>query len=84
MPSCLRLASLAHPLPWPLPPPSAPAPRTPLAAGMFSNVLHLGLILAFVFGAGWGVAGAGLATSLSHWVALAFLMANVLGRGYMK
>jgi Na+-driven multidrug efflux pump len=37
-----------------------------------------------VFGAGWGVAGAGLATSLSHWTALAFLLANVLGRGYMK
>lgn len=61
-----------------------PPCRTPLAAGMFSNVLHLGLLVAFVFGAGWGVAGAGLATSLSHWVALAFLLANVLGRGYMK
>ena len=51
---------------------------------MFSNVLHLLLILALVFGARWGVAGAGLATSLSHWTALAFLMANVVGRGYMK
>lgn len=58
--------------------------RTPLAAGIFSNILHLGLLVAFVFGAGWGVAGAGLATSLSHWVALAFLLANVLGRGYVK
>lgn len=58
--------------------------RTPLAAGIFSNVLHLGLLVTFVFGAGWGVAGAGLATSLSHWVALAFLLTNVLGRGYVK
>ncbi|KAI7846376.1 hypothetical protein COHA_000087 [Chlorella ohadii] len=58
--------------------------KTPLAAGIFSNVLHLGLLVTFVFGAGWGVAGAGLATSLSHWVALAFLLTNVLGRGYVK
>ena len=61
-----------------------PACRTPLAAGVFGNVLHLGLILALVFGLGWGVAGAGLATSLSHWAALGFLLANVVGRGYMQ
>lgn len=58
--------------------------RTPLAAGMFSNVLHLGLLVALVFGLGWGVAGAGLATSISHWAGLAFLLATVLGRGYMR
>ncbi|EFN56262.1 hypothetical protein CHLNCDRAFT_57674 [Chlorella variabilis] len=58
--------------------------KTPLAAGMVGNLIHLGLILALVFGLGWGVAGVGLATSLSHWVALTFLMANVLGRGYVK
>ena len=51
---------------------------------MFGNVLHLGLILLLVFGMGWGVAGAGLATSISHWATLSFLLANVLGRGYMQ
>ena len=61
-----------------------PARSTPLAAGIFSNVLHLGLLVSLVFGLGWGVAGAGLATSLSHWVAVGFLLANVLGRGYMR
>lgn len=63
---------------------SAAPCRTPLAAGMFSNVLHLGLLVALVFGLGWGVAGAGLATSISHWAGLAFLLATVLGRGYMR
>lgn len=51
---------------------------------MFSNVLHLGLLLVLVFGLGWGVAGAGLATSISHWAGLAFLLATVLSRGYMR
>ena len=67
--------------------PAAPlhtARSTPLAAGVFSNVLHLGLLMALVFGMGLGVAGAGLATSLSHWVAVAFLLANVLRRGYVR
>ncbi len=73
----LRIASQP-----PLPPPLCR--RTPLAAGMFSNVLHLGLLLVLVFGLGWGVAGAGLATSISHWAGLAFLLATVLSRGYMR
>ncbi|PSC70934.1 MATE efflux family isoform A [Micractinium conductrix] len=58
--------------------------RTPLYAGILGNLLHLGLIMLLVFGLGWGVAGAGLATSLSHWLSIAFLLANVLGRGYMR
>ena len=81
---------LRTPCPSSLPPPPHPTPpsarpcRTPLAAGVVGNVLHLGLLLGLVFGLGWGVAGAGLATSLSHWAALAYLMANVLGKGYMR
>lgn len=51
---------------------------------MVSNVIHLGLLLLLVFGMGWGVAGAGLATSLSHWVALTFLVANCLRCGYLR
>ncbi|KAI3426457.1 hypothetical protein D9Q98_008824 [Chlorella vulgaris] len=58
--------------------------RSPLAAGVVGNLLHLALILVLVFGLGWGVAGAGLATSLSHWAALSYLIGTVLSRGYMR
>lgn len=51
---------------------------------MFSNLLHLGLLVLLVFKLNLGVAGAGLATSLSHWVAITFLMTRVLSRGYMR
>lgn len=61
-----------------------PVCSTPLYCGIVSNVVHLGLLAALVFAAGWGVTGAGLATSLSHWVAIAFLLGNVLRRGYMR
>lgn len=58
--------------------------RTPLLAGIISNIIHLGLDIALVFGLGWGVSGAALATSLSHWVTLLILGALIIGKGYLR
>ena len=51
---------------------------------MISNVIHLGLDVALVFGLGWGVVGAALATSLSHWVTLTILGGMVIAKGHLR
>lgn len=58
--------------------------RTPLTAGIISNIFHLFLDVAFVFWLQWGVTGAALATSLSHWVTLLILGSRVVNKGYLK
>ena len=57
---------------------------TPLMAGIISNVFHLGLDIVLVFVLKWGVRGAALATSLSHWATLLILGGMVIGRGYLR
>jgi hypothetical protein len=61
-----------------------PPRRTPLIAGLASNVIHLFLDVALVFWAGMGVAGAALATSISHWATFAFLLSMVVGKGHLR
>ena len=65
-------------------PSSALPRRTPLVAGLISNVFHLAADVVLVFVMGWGVAGAALATSLSHWLTLVILLGLVLQRGYLR
>eukprot|EP00887_Chlorella_sp_A99_P007431 scaffold2.g7431.t1 len=60
------------------------ARATPLMAGLISNVVHVGLDVVLVFALGWGVVGAALATSLSHWLTLLILMGLVMQRGYLR
>lgn len=57
---------------------------TPLTAGVVSNLVHLALDVALVFGLGWGVTGAALATSLSHWATLLVLLGAVMRKGYLR
>jgi Na+-driven multidrug efflux pump len=58
--------------------------RTPLIAGIVSNIVHLGLDVALVFWLGLGVTGAALATSLSHWLTLLILAGMVINKGYLQ
>uniref|UniRef100_A0A1D1ZX61 Protein DETOXIFICATION n=1 Tax=Auxenochlorella protothecoides TaxID=3075 RepID=A0A1D1ZX61_AUXPR len=58
--------------------------RTPLIAGLLSNIVHVALDFGLVYWAGWGVLGAGLATSLSHWVTVAVLGALVIRKGHLR
>lgn len=53
-------------------------------AGVISNIVHLGLDIALVFWLGWGVTGAALATSLSHWATLIILTGLVINKGYLR
>ena len=53
-------------------------------AGVISNIVHLGLDIALVFWMGWGVTGAALATSISHWATLLILLGLVVNKGYLK
>jgi putative MATE family efflux protein len=57
---------------------------TPLVAGIISNIFHLFLDILLVFTLGWGVTGAALATSLSHWVTILILSGMVVRKGYLK
>ncbi len=45
--------------------------RTPLAVTVGANALHLALVPALVWGAGWGVGGAAAATAVAEWAAAA-------------
>ncbi len=58
--------------------------RTPLWAGILSNIVHLGLDVVLVFWLGWGVMGAALATSLSHWVTTLVLGAMIISKGHLR
>lgn len=53
-------------------------------AGVVSNIIHFGLDIAFIFWLGWGVKGAALATSLSHWLTLVILGTLVVRKGYLR
>lgn len=45
--------------------------RTPLAVTLGANVVNLGLDCALIWGAGWGVGGAAVATTIAEWGAAA-------------
>lgn len=67
--------------------PTPPLPmlsRTPLIAGLLSNIVHVALDFGLVYWAGWGVLGAGLATSLSHWVTVGVLGTLVVQKGHLR
>lgn len=61
--------------------------KTPLKITLWANALNFGLDGVLIVGLGWGVVGAGVATSLAEWVAaVAYLVAlyekrEVLGAG---
>ena len=48
--------------------------RTPLVSAVLSNVANFMMDLLFIFGLGWGVAGAALATSVSQYVGMAAML----------
>lgn len=54
--------------------------RTPLIASIASNVCNLSLDMVFIFGFGWGVFGAALATSVAQYLAFAVLFVLLLER----
>ena len=47
--------------------------KTPLLASIVANFVNLGLDLFLMFGLGWGVAGAAIATSVSQYISFAIL-----------
>jgi len=53
-------------------------------AGVYSNIFHLALDIVLVFSLGWGVLGAALATSLSHWVTIGILFFMVVRKGLLR
>lgn len=55
-----------------------------MLAGIVSNIVHLGLDIAFVFWLQLGATGAALATSLSHWLTLCILLSMVMKKGYLR
>ena len=54
--------------------------RTPLLAMIAANVLNVILNLTFVYGAGWGIAGAATGTVIAQWFAATWLAGTVLHR----
>lgn len=52
--------------------------RTPLLVVVGMNLVNVGLNLAFVFGLGWGIAGAATGTVISQYAAAGFLTVAVL------
>ncbi|KAK9831035.1 hypothetical protein WJX74_000789 [Apatococcus lobatus] len=58
--------------------------RTPLVASIFANVANLVGDCVLMFGFGWGVAGAALATSFSQYCSLAILLAMGIRKGMLK
>lgn len=54
--------------------------RTPLIVMIAANILNVVLNLSFVYGAGWGIAGAAIGTVIAQWVAAAWLAGSVLRR----
>lgn len=60
-------------------------PRTAMATMIIGAVLNVLLAPLFIFGFGWGMAGAGLATALSQAVSAIWVMLHfVLGRSTLK
>lgn len=47
--------------------------RTPLLASVLSNIVNFGLDIILMFGFGWGIAGAALATSAAQYISFAIL-----------
>ncbi|GMH41879.1 hypothetical protein BSKO_09789 [Bryopsis sp. KO-2023] len=58
--------------------------KSTLGASIASASVNLGLDCLFVFGFGWGVTGAGLATVFSLYAAAVFLFVKLLMKGYVK
>lgn len=57
--------------------------RSPLYASVLSNIVNFGLDLFLMFGLGWGVAGAALATSASQYISFGLLYARMLSKGML-
>ena len=55
-----------------------------MTAGIVSNIVHLFLDIFLVFVLNWGVVGAALATSLSHWATITVLAIFVMRKGYLR
>ena len=47
--------------------------RTPLLASILSNIVNFGLDIILMFGFGWGIAGAALATSVAQYISFFIL-----------
>ena len=58
--------------------------RTPLAATALGSAVNVTLDVAFVFGLGWGVFGAAVASSLAQAASLALLLALLAHRGHLR
>merc|ERR1719263_1753446 len=58
--------------------------RTPLAATALGSAVNVTLDVAFVFGLGWGVFGAAVASSLAQAVSLALLLVLLAHRGHLR
>lgn len=54
--------------------PTAAPCRTPLYSAVLSNVANFLMDILFIFGLGWGVAGAALATSVSQYVGVGAML----------
>lgn len=58
--------------------------RTPLIAAVASNFVNLGLDCFLMFVLGWGVAGAGLATSVSQYASFGVMYYLMLKKGILR
>ncbi|KAK9836245.1 hypothetical protein WJX84_008786 [Apatococcus fuscideae] len=58
--------------------------RTPLMASIFANIANLVGDCVLMFGLGWGVAGAALATSFSQYCSLFILLGMGLRKGMLR
>ena len=58
--------------------------RTPLFVALAANALNLALDALFIFGLGWGAAGAGLATSAAQLLSLGAMLAALHRRGCLR
>ena len=58
--------------------------RTPLFVALAANALNLALDALFIFGLGWGAAGAGLATSAAQLLSLGAMLAALRRRGCLR
>ena len=58
--------------------------RAPLAATALGSAVNVTLDMAFVFGLGWGVFGAAVASSVAQATSLALLLGLLLRRGHLR
>ena len=58
--------------------------RTPVVAAVASNFINLGLDFTLIFGLGWGVAGAAIATSVSQYASLLVMCRMLLKKDMLQ